>query len=210
PRSGTSCGASARAWARRTSPPGGLSNPRTGCAPSFRTVSSPLSSATRASRTACPNSKRGSPPDPWRREPQRASCWKRSGGIVGGLGGGPSSPLTPRDPCPKTRRLRPSPRAGPNSVIPTRGSRVMARRCAITGKGVQYGHNVSHANNKTKRRFLPNLQKTTLLSDALGQLVSVRLTVNAIRTIEHNGGLDSYLLGIADGKLPTEARQLKK
>lgn len=86
----------------------------------------------------------------------------------------------------------------------------MARRCAITGKGVQYGHNVSHANNKTKRRFLPNLQKTTLLSDALGQLVSVRLTVNAIRTIEHNGGLDSYLLGIADGKLPTEARQLKK
>lgn len=86
----------------------------------------------------------------------------------------------------------------------------MARRCAITGKGVQYGHNVSHANNKTKRRFLPNLQKTTLLSDALGQLVSVRLSVNAIRTIEHNGGLDSYLLGIADGKLPTEARQLKK
>lgn len=86
----------------------------------------------------------------------------------------------------------------------------MARRCAITGKGVQYGHHVSHANNKTKRRFLPNLQKTTLLSDALGQLVSVRLTVNAIRTIEHNGGLDSYLLGIADGKLPTEARQLKK
>jgi len=86
----------------------------------------------------------------------------------------------------------------------------MARRCAITGKGVQYGHNVSHANNKTKRRFLPNLQKTTLLSDALGQLVSVRLSVNAIRTIEHNGGLDSYLLGMADGKLPTEARQLKK
>jgi len=86
----------------------------------------------------------------------------------------------------------------------------MARRCAITGKGVQYGHNVSHANNKTKRRFLPNLQKTTLLSDALGQLVSVRLSVNAIRTIEHNGGLDSYLLGISDGKLPTEARQLKK
>ena len=86
----------------------------------------------------------------------------------------------------------------------------MARRCAITGKGVQYGHNVSHANNKTKRRFLPNLQKTTLLSDALGQLVSVRLSVNAIRTIEHNGGLDAYLLAIADAKLPTEARRLKK
>jgi len=88
--------------------------------------------------------------------------------------------------------------------------RVMARRCAITGKGVQYGHNVSHANNKTKRRFLPNLQKTTLLSDALGQLVSVRLSVNAIRTIEHNGGLDAYLLALADEKLPTEARRLKK
>ena len=86
----------------------------------------------------------------------------------------------------------------------------MARRCAITGKGVQYGHNVSHANNKTKRRFLPNLQKTTLLSDALGQLVSVRLSVNAIRTVEHNGGLDAYLLAIADAKLPTEARRLQK
>jgi large subunit ribosomal protein L28 len=86
----------------------------------------------------------------------------------------------------------------------------MARRCAITGKGVQYGHNVSHANNKTKRRFLPNLQKTTLLSDALNQLVSIRLSVHAIRTIEHNGGLDSYLLGIADAKLPDEARRLKR
>jgi len=86
----------------------------------------------------------------------------------------------------------------------------MARRCAITGKGVQYGHNVSHANNKTKRRFLPNLQKTTLLSDALGQLVSIRLSVHAIRSIEHNGGLDAYLLGITDARLPTEARRLKK
>jgi large subunit ribosomal protein L28 len=86
----------------------------------------------------------------------------------------------------------------------------MARRCAITGKGVQYGHNVSHANNKTKRRFLPNLQRTTLLSDALDQLVSLRLSVHAIRSIEHNGGLDSYLLGIADSKLPDEARRLKR
>jgi large subunit ribosomal protein L28 len=86
----------------------------------------------------------------------------------------------------------------------------MARRCAITGKGVLYGHNVSHANNKTKRRFLPNLQKTTLLSDALGHLISVRLTVNAIRSIEHNGGLDAYLLSISSTKLPVEARRLKK
>ena len=86
----------------------------------------------------------------------------------------------------------------------------MARRCAITGKGVLYGHNVRHANNKTKRRFLPNLQKTTLLSDALGHLISVRLTVNAIRTIEHNGGLDAYLLAMSAAKLPVEARRLKK
>ena len=86
----------------------------------------------------------------------------------------------------------------------------MARRCAITGKGVQTGNNVSHANNKTRRRFLPNLQDTTLLSDALGQLVKLRLTTNAIRTIEHNGGLDSYLLGMPDGKLPEEGRQLKR
>src|SRR5215831_10378247 len=62
-----------------------------------------------------------------------------------------------------------------------RGS-IMARRCAITGKGVQTGNNVSHANNKTRRRFLPNLQDTTLLSDALGQLVRLRLTTHAIRT----------------------------
>jgi len=86
----------------------------------------------------------------------------------------------------------------------------MARRCGISGKGVQVGNNVSHANNKTKRRFLPNLQVTTMLSDALGQLVKLRLTVNAIRTIEHNGGLDAYLLSTADAKLPAEARRLKR
>src|SRR5882757_9428196 len=87
---------------------------------------------------------------------------------------------------------------------------VMARRCAITGKGVQVGNNVSHANNKTKRRFMPNLQTTRLLSDALGQQIRLRLSVNAIRTIEHNGGLDAYLLAMADNKLPTDARRLKR
>ena len=86
----------------------------------------------------------------------------------------------------------------------------MARRCDITGKGVLVGNHVSHANNKTKRRFMPNLQVTSLLSDALGQLVKLRLTVNAIRTIEHNGGLDAYLLGVSDAKLPDEARRLKR
>ena len=81
----------------------------------------------------------------------------------------------------------------------------MARRCAITGKGVLTGNNVSHANNKTRRRFLPNLQDTTMLSDALGHLVRLRLSVNAIRSIEHRGGLDSYLLTTPDAKLPAEA-----
>ena len=86
----------------------------------------------------------------------------------------------------------------------------MARRCAITGRGVQVGHNVSHANNKTKRRFLPNLQTISLLSDALGGAVRLRLTVYGIRTVEANGGIDAYLLGMPDRKLPAEARRLKR
>src|SRR4051812_14561506 len=86
----------------------------------------------------------------------------------------------------------------------------MARKCAVTGKGVQVGNNVSHANNKTKRRFLPNLQVTSLLSDALGHAVRIRLSTHAIRSIEHNGGLDAYLTGTADRKLAAEARQLKR
>jgi large subunit ribosomal protein L28 len=86
----------------------------------------------------------------------------------------------------------------------------MARRCAITGKGVQVGNNVSHANNKTKRRFMPNLQETSLISDALGQPIKLRLTVNAIRTVEHNGGIDAYLLGTNDSKLTSDALKLKR
>ena len=86
----------------------------------------------------------------------------------------------------------------------------MSRRCAMTGKGVQSGNNVSHAHNKTRRRFLPNLQDTSLLSDALGKTVRLRLSVRAIRTIEHKGGLDAYLLDTADAKLPEEALTLKR
>ena len=86
----------------------------------------------------------------------------------------------------------------------------MARRCIITGKGVQVGHNVSHANNKTKRRFLPNLQRISLLSDALGMAVKLRLSANGIRTIEKNGGIDAYLLGTTDARLSPEARRLKR
>ena len=86
----------------------------------------------------------------------------------------------------------------------------MARRCDITGKGVQAGNNVSHAHNKTRRRFLPNLQKTSLLSDALGQMVKLRLSTHAIRTVEHKGGLDAYLLGTPHTKLTDEALKLKR
>ena len=86
----------------------------------------------------------------------------------------------------------------------------MSRRCSITGKGVLAGNNVSHANNKTRRRFLPNIQKTTLLSDALGQAISIKLSTNAIRTIEKNGGLDAYLLSTSNDKLTDEAKRLKR
>ncbi len=86
----------------------------------------------------------------------------------------------------------------------------MSRRCAITGRGVQVGHNVSHANNKTKRRFLPNLQTISMLSDALGGPVRLRVTAYGIRTVEVNGGIDAYLLGTPDRKLPAEARRLKR
>jgi large subunit ribosomal protein L28 len=86
----------------------------------------------------------------------------------------------------------------------------MARRCSITGKGVQVGNNVSHANNKTKRRFLPNLQTASVVSDALGVGVRLRLSTRAIRTIEKNGGLDAYLMGMPAARLPMEARRLKR
>ena len=86
----------------------------------------------------------------------------------------------------------------------------MARRCMVTGKGVLVGHNVSHANNKTKRRFLPNLQIASLLSDALGRPVRLRLSTNGLRTIEHAGGLDAWVLGTADAKLGLAARRLKR
>ena len=86
----------------------------------------------------------------------------------------------------------------------------MSRRCDITGKGVLSGNNVSHANNKTRRRFLPNLQETKLLSDTLGQQVRLKLTTHAIRSIEHNGGLDAYLDKTADKNLTDEAKRLKR
>ena len=86
----------------------------------------------------------------------------------------------------------------------------MAKRCALTGKGVQTGNNVSHAHNKTRRRFLPNLQETSVLSDALGATVRLRLCTRALRTIEHKGGLDAYLLGIPDATLSPKVRRMKR
>ena len=86
----------------------------------------------------------------------------------------------------------------------------MARRCGITGKGVLTGNNVSHANNKTRRRYLPNLQDASFFSEILGTPVRMRLTVNGMRTVEHNGGLDAFLLGTPDRRLPTEAKLLKR
>jgi large subunit ribosomal protein L28 len=85
----------------------------------------------------------------------------------------------------------------------------MARRCPVTGKGVQVGHNVSHSNIKTKRRFLPNLQTLSLLSDTLGP-VRLHLSTTAIRTIDKNGGLDAFLKGTADSRLSPEIRRLKR
>jgi large subunit ribosomal protein L28 len=86
----------------------------------------------------------------------------------------------------------------------------MARRCEITGVGPMSGNNVSHAHNKTRRRFLPNLQATSLLSEVLGETVKLRLSAAAIRTIEHNGGLDAYLLGTSPAKLTPQGRKLRR
>jgi large subunit ribosomal protein L28 len=86
----------------------------------------------------------------------------------------------------------------------------MSRRCIITGKGVLTGNNVSHAHNKTRRRYLPNLQVSSMMSDALGEMVKMRISTNAIRTIEFKGGLDAFMLGTPDRKLSDEARRIKR
>ena len=86
----------------------------------------------------------------------------------------------------------------------------MAKRCQITGKTVMSGNNVSHANNKTRRRFLPNLQHATMHSETLGRRVSLRLSTSAMRTIEKHGGLDAFLMQARNAELADEARQLKR
>ncbi len=86
----------------------------------------------------------------------------------------------------------------------------MSRTCELTAKGVQYGNNVSHANNKTRRRFLPNLVNVTLISEALGQNVSLRVSAHALRTVEHRGGLDAFLTKAPEADLSQRARLLKR
>jgi large subunit ribosomal protein L28 len=86
----------------------------------------------------------------------------------------------------------------------------MSRICELTGKGRMVGHNVSHANNKTKRTFLPNLQNVTLLSDALEQGFKFRVSTAGLRSVEHVGGLDNWLLKTSDEKLSLNARKVKK
>ncbi|MCX7377362.1 MAG: 50S ribosomal protein L28 [Alphaproteobacteria bacterium] len=86
----------------------------------------------------------------------------------------------------------------------------MSRRCEITGKGVLSGNNVSHANNKSRRRFLPNLQETSMLSDTLGSNVKMRLSTRGIRTVEKNGGIDAFLLSTPNSRLPEPALVVKR
>jgi len=86
----------------------------------------------------------------------------------------------------------------------------MARRCELTGKGVLSGHNVSHANNKTKRKFRPNLSEVALISDKLDRTVRLKVSKHALRSIDHNGGLDAFLVKQSDEVLSERARRLKR
>jgi len=86
----------------------------------------------------------------------------------------------------------------------------MARRCELTGKGVMTGNNVSHAVNRTRRRFLPNLINVTLQSEALERPVKLRISAAALRTVEHRGGLDAFLLKASDDELSPLALGIKK
>jgi large subunit ribosomal protein L28 len=86
----------------------------------------------------------------------------------------------------------------------------MSRRCELTGKGPQTGHKVSHSNHKTKRRFLPNLCNVTLTSDALGRSVRLRVSANALKTVDHRGGLDAFLAKAKADDLSPKALELKR
>lgn len=86
----------------------------------------------------------------------------------------------------------------------------MSRVCELSGKGPMSGNNISHANNKTRRRFLPNLNDVTLISDVLGKSFSFRISAAAIRTVDHRGGLDAFLAKAKDDELSAKALKVKK
>ena len=86
----------------------------------------------------------------------------------------------------------------------------MSKKCELTGKSPLKGHKVSHANNKTKRKFLPNLQKITFISEKLEQAFQLKVASSTIRTVEKKGGLDEFLLNTSNSKLPNKARKIKK
>ena len=86
----------------------------------------------------------------------------------------------------------------------------MAHRCSLTGKQAQFGHHVSHSNRKTNRRFLPNVQKVTFVSEILGRSLSLHVCTRALRTVQKKGGLDRFLLDTNDAKLTPEALRLKR
>jgi large subunit ribosomal protein L28 len=86
----------------------------------------------------------------------------------------------------------------------------MTRRCDLTAKSAQVGHKVSHSNIKTKRRFLPNLQNVTMISDVLGRSVRLRVSTNAVKSVDHCGGLDTFLLKADVADLSPRARELKR
>lgn len=86
----------------------------------------------------------------------------------------------------------------------------MSRRCELTGKGVMVGNNVSHAKNRTRRRFLPNLNDVTLASETLGRAFKFRISAAALRTVDHRGGLDAFMAKSKDAELSTRALKVKK
>jgi large subunit ribosomal protein L28 len=86
----------------------------------------------------------------------------------------------------------------------------MSRVCELTGKSVMSGNNVSHAMNRTRRRFLPNLQQVSLPSEILGRALKFRISANALRSVEHNGGIDAFLMKAKDAQLSSKALKLKK
>jgi len=108
------------------------------------------------------------------------------------------------------------PRSNENAVFGALGRKsyskgiAMSRRCDLTGKAVLVGHKVSHSNIKTKRRFLPNLLNVTMISDALGRPVKLRVSANALKTVDHRGGLDAYLLSAKNDVLAPRVRELKR